>query len=38
VTLVAYSFGGLILKSLVVEARKHVHQKPKNGLDDEIQK
>ncbi len=36
--LVAYSFGGLVLKSLVVEARKHVYQRPKNGLDDEIQK
>ncbi len=36
--LVAYSFGGLILKSLVVEAHKHVHQRPKNGLDDEIYK
>jgi triacylglycerol esterase/lipase EstA (alpha/beta hydrolase family) len=38
VALVAYSFGGLVLKSLVVEARKRVYQKPKNGLDDEIQK
>ncbi len=36
--LIAYSFGGLVLKSLVVEARKHVYQRPKNGLDDEIQK
>jgi triacylglycerol esterase/lipase EstA (alpha/beta hydrolase family) len=38
VALVAYSFGGLVLKSLVVEARKRVYQKPKNGLDIEIQK
>jgi hypothetical protein len=38
VALIAYSFGGLVLKSLVVEARKHVYQRPKNGLDDEIQK
>ncbi len=36
--LVAYSFGGLVLKSLVVEARKRVYQRPKNGLDNEIQK
>ncbi len=34
--LVAYSFGGLVLKSLVVEAHKHVHQRPKNGFDDEV--
>jgi hypothetical protein len=38
VALIAYSFGGLVLKSLVVEAHKHVYQKPKNDLDDEIQK
>jgi len=38
VALVAYSLGGLVLKSLVVEARKHVYQRPKNGLDDEIKK
>jgi triacylglycerol esterase/lipase EstA (alpha/beta hydrolase family) len=38
VALVAYSFGGLVLKSLVVEARKHVNQRPKNGFDDEKQK
>jgi triacylglycerol esterase/lipase EstA (alpha/beta hydrolase family) len=38
VALVAYSFGGLVLKSLVVEVRKHVYQRPKNGLDDEIHK
>jgi len=38
VALVAYSFGGLVLKSLVVEARKHVHQRPKNDLDDEVHK
>jgi triacylglycerol esterase/lipase EstA (alpha/beta hydrolase family) len=38
VALVAYSFGGLVLKSLVVEARKRVYQRPKNGLDNEIQK
>ncbi len=36
--LVAYSFGGLVLKSLMVEARKHVHQRLKNDLDDEIHK
>jgi nucleoside-triphosphatase THEP1 len=38
VALVAYSFGGLVLKSLVVEAHKRVHQTPKNDLDDEIHK
>jgi hypothetical protein len=38
VALVAYSFGGLVLKSLVVEAHKRVYQRPKNGLDDEVQK
>ncbi len=36
--LVAYSFGGLVLKSLVVEAHKHVYQRSKNVLDDEIHK
>jgi len=38
VALVAYSFGGLILKSLVVEAHKHVNQKRRNDLDDEVHK
>ncbi|CAM6015990.1 unnamed protein product, partial [Sphagnum balticum] len=38
VALVAYSFGGLILKSLVVEVHKHVYQRPKNDLDYETQK
>ncbi len=36
--LVAYSFGGLVLKSLMVEAHKYVHQKQKNCLDDEVHK
>ncbi len=36
--LVAYSFGGLVLKSLVVEAHKHVYQRPKNDLDDKLHK
>ncbi len=36
--LIAYSFGGLVLKSLVVDVRKHVYQMPKNDLDAEIQK
>jgi hypothetical protein len=31
--MVAYSFGGLVLKSLVVEMHKHVYQKQKNKLD-----
>jgi hypothetical protein len=38
VALIAYSFGGLVLKSLVVEAYKHVHQRSRNDFDDEIQK
>jgi len=38
VALVAYCFGGLVLKSLVVEVRKHVYQMPKNGLDDKVHK
>ncbi|CAK9266558.1 unnamed protein product [Sphagnum jensenii] len=38
VALVAYSFGGLVLKSLVVEVHKHVHQRPRNDLDDEVHK
>ncbi|CAK9881983.1 unnamed protein product [Sphagnum jensenii] len=38
VALVAYSFGGLVLKSLVVEAHKHVYQLPKNGFDDKVHK
>ncbi|CAM6041043.1 unnamed protein product, partial [Sphagnum compactum] len=38
VALVAYSFGGLVLKSLVVEAHKRVYQTPKNRLDDEVHK
>ncbi len=36
--LVPYSFGGLVLKSLVVEAHKHLHQRSKNNLDDEVHK
>ncbi len=36
--LIAYSFGGLVLKSLVVEAHKHVYQRRKNGLDDKVHK
>jgi len=38
VALIAYSLGGLVLKSLVVEARKHVNQRPRNDLDDEVHK
>ncbi|CAK9277376.1 unnamed protein product [Sphagnum jensenii] len=38
VALVAYSFGGLVLKSLVVEAHKHIHQRPRNDLDNEVHK
>jgi hypothetical protein len=32
VAMVAYSFGGLVLKSLVVEMHKHVYQKQRNKL------
>jgi hypothetical protein len=38
VALIAYSFGGLVLKSLVVEARKHVNQRSKNDFDVEVHK
>ncbi len=36
--LVAYSLGGLVLKSLVVEVHKHLHQRRKNNFDDMVQK
>ncbi len=36
--LIAYSIGGLVLKSLVVEARKHVYQMPTNDFDDKVHK
>jgi hypothetical protein len=35
--MVAYSFGGLVLKSLVVEMHKHVYQKQKINLDVKTQ-
>jgi hypothetical protein len=38
VAIVAYSFRGLVFKSLVVEAHKHVYQRPMNDLDFEVQK
>jgi len=38
VALIAYSFGGLVLKSLMVEVYKHVYQRPRNDLDDEVHK
>jgi hypothetical protein len=38
VAIVAYNFGGLVFKSLVVEAHKHVYQRPMNDLDFEVQK
>jgi len=38
VAIVAYSFGGLVFKSLVVEAHKHVYKRPMNGFDFEVQK
>ncbi len=36
--MVVYSFGGLIFKSLVVEARKNVYQQLMNHLDVGVQK
>jgi hypothetical protein len=38
VALVGYSIGGLILQSLVVEAYKHVHQRVRNEIDNEVRK
>jgi hypothetical protein len=38
VALVDYSFGGLVLKSLMVEAHNHVHRKLSNDLDDKVHK
>jgi hypothetical protein len=38
VALIAYSFGDLVLKSLVVEAHKHVRQRSRNDLDYEVHK
>jgi hypothetical protein len=37
VAMVAYSFGGLVLKSLVVEMHKRVYQKQLNNLDVKVQ-
>jgi len=37
VAMVAYSFGGLVLKSLVVEMHKHVYHKKMNNLDVQTQ-
>ncbi|CAK9197701.1 unnamed protein product [Sphagnum troendelagicum] len=37
VAMVAYSFGGLVLKSLVVEMHKRVYQKQTNNLDVKAQ-
>jgi hypothetical protein len=37
VAMVAYSFGGLVLKSLVVEMHKQVYQKQINNLDVKVQ-
>jgi hypothetical protein len=38
VVIVAYSFKGIVFKSLVVEAHKRVYQRPMNDLDFEIHK
>jgi hypothetical protein len=37
VAMVAYSFGGLVLKSLVAKMHKHVYQKQTNNLDVKTQ-
>ncbi len=37
VAMVAYSFGGLVLKSLVVKMHKHAHQKPMTNLEVKTQ-
>jgi hypothetical protein len=37
VAMVAYSFGGLVLKSLVVEMHRHVYQKQMNNRDVTVQ-
>jgi hypothetical protein len=36
--MVAYSFGGFVLKSLVVEMHKHVYRQQTNILDVKVQK
>jgi predicted alpha/beta-fold hydrolase len=36
IVLVGYSFGGLVLKSLVVEVQQHIHQKIINSIDSTI--
>jgi hypothetical protein len=36
--LVAYSFRGLVFKSLMIEAHKHVYKRQVNNLDVEVQK
>jgi len=36
--LIIYSFGGLVLKSLMVEAHKHEDQISKNTMDEVVQK
>jgi hypothetical protein len=36
--LVAYSFRGLVFKSLVIDAHKHVYKRQVNNLDVEVQK
>jgi hypothetical protein len=38
VALVAYSFGGLVLKSLMVVAHKLVHRRPRNDFDAKVHK
>ncbi|KAH9567676.1 hypothetical protein CY35_03G037500 [Sphagnum magellanicum] len=38
VVMVAHSFGGLVLKTLVVEMHKHVYQQQTNNLDVKVQK
>jgi hypothetical protein len=37
VAMVVYTFGGLVLKGLVVKMHKHVYQKQTNNLDVKVQ-
>jgi len=37
VAMVAYTFGGVVLKSLVVKMHKHMYQKQTNNLDVKVQ-
>jgi hypothetical protein len=36
IVLVGYSFGGLVVKSLMVEVHQRIHQKSKNPLEQKV--